>query len=154
MRQPSKRSRVCSSVRLSRRSTTTLADGGFAAELGRWQQISIDSFRRLNFWSGCKEVEHEVVICSFVVRFPVLHFQPTAVCLHDGPPAGDGQTTVVVRRPPPVGRTTPYKSAVAIKSHLRSPRCCHTCIGGQCPAKSHAAALLNASGMGKLVPPQ
>ena len=39
-------SSVCPSVRLSRRSTAAATCGWFAAELGRWQQISIDSCRR------------------------------------------------------------------------------------------------------------
>jgi len=59
-----KRSSVCLSVCLSCRSTAAAPTGGFAAEVGRWQQISIDSCcccatcGQRKFSSNCKEVLH------------------------------------------------------------------------------------------------
>jgi len=56
---------VClSATCLSRRSTAAAAAGGFAAEVGRRQQISIDScccratFGPHKCWCDCKEVQH------------------------------------------------------------------------------------------------
>jgi len=59
-----KRSSVCQSICLSRRLTVAAATGGFAADVGRRQQISIDSCccratcGPRKFWSDCKEVQH------------------------------------------------------------------------------------------------
>ena len=52
------------SVCLSHRSTAAAAAGGFAAEVGRRQQIPIDSCccratrRPRKFWSDCRQVQH------------------------------------------------------------------------------------------------
>jgi len=64
--------RHCSSVRpsvcLSRRSTAAAAVGGFAAEVGRGQQISIDSCccratpGPRKFWSNCNKIRHTRLI--------------------------------------------------------------------------------------------
>ena len=64
------------SVCLSRRSSAAAAPGGFAAEVGRGQQISIDgcccraTCGPRKFWSDCKEVQHNCTTPLFRYSSP------------------------------------------------------------------------------------
>ena len=66
-----KRSSVRPSVCLSRRSTAAATSGGFAAEVGRGQQISIDSYccratcGPRQFGSDCEGVQHTCYSCRW-----------------------------------------------------------------------------------------
>jgi len=63
----------CPSVCLSHQLTAEAAAGGFAAEVGCGQQMSVDSCccyttsRPRKFLSGCKEVQHNCLFCMAVL---------------------------------------------------------------------------------------